>query len=195
MLYYNAKFATGIALLLAILIPVYWFSQFGVFFEKLLWASTESTSYSSYIFTVFMHVLMIVTVLNVRASLAHIDSRWLKRITLAFAIVIALFSAAWVLFGSIEDPGANSSLIIISTIVQLLFFSGFVAFCALLQFHQPKLPASLRMASLFMVLSILLPAITLAMLLPVTPIMLTISCGFIAVYFYKSTQPQPVDLV
>ncbi|RUO36870.1 hypothetical protein CWE13_08465 [Aliidiomarina shirensis] len=191
--YYNAKFAAAIALLLTILIPVYWLSQFGVFFEKLMWPSTENTFYWRHIFTVLMHVLVIVTLLNVRASLAHLEATLLKRIIVGFALIIALFSVIWVLFGKVEAAGPDSPLIILGSLLVLMLLSGLVTFSAAIQFHQPKLPASLRMAGLFIALSILLPAITLAVLLPVTPIMLTIGCGFIAVYFYKSTQP--VDVV
>ena len=191
--YYNAKFAAAIALLLTILIPVYWLSQFGVFFEKLLWPSTENAFYWRHIFTVFMHVLVIVTLLNVRASLAHTEATLLKRIIVGFALIIAVFSVIWVLFGRVEASGPDSSLVVLGSVLLILLLSGLVTFCAAIQFHQPKLPASLRMASLFIALSILLPAITLAILLPVTPIMLTIGCGLIAVYFYKPTQP--VDVV
>lgn len=191
--YYNAKFATAIALLLTVLIPVYWLSQFGVFFEKLFWPSTENAFYWRHIFTVLMHVLVIVTLLNVRASLAHTEATLLKRIIVGFALIIALFSVMWGLFGKVEISGPDSPVVIVGILLTLLVLSGLVAFSAAIQFHQPKLPANLRTASLFFILSLLLPMATLAVLLPVTPIMLTIGCGLIAVYFYKSTQP--VDVV
>lgn len=190
-----------LAFSLAVSLPIYWYFEFGLFFERMFFPPPTDVLRIGDFMTVAMQALWISLLVSCRAlfqqELQHKVTRFaLSALTLASIIASAFFIVMRAVEVFSETPPTLDVLQLVGVVwfgLHCVIFAFIVLFGLSLQLLERNIAKQLKLTGLFFILSVVTPFVTLGMLLPVAVILFAIALGNLAFYCWSSRHG--VDLV
>lgn len=190
-----------LALSLAVSLPIYWYFEFGLFFERMLFPPPTDVLRIGDFTAVVMQILWISLLVSCRALFQQELQHKVTRFALNALAVASIFASAFfIVMRAVEvfseTPPSFDAFHIVSFLwlgLLVLLLALIVLFGLSLQLLERNIAKQLKLTGLFFILSVVTPFVTLGMLLPVAVILFAIALGNLAFYCWSSRHG--VDLV
>lgn len=190
-----------LAFSLAASLPVYWYLEFGIFFERMLFPPPTDTLRGADFVAFALQVLWISLLVSCgglfQREFQHKVSRFglssLTLISIAASVFFIVMRAIEVVS---ETPLSADALTIVSVVwlvMLCVILTLIVLFGLSLQVLERNIAQPLKLTGLFLILSVVTPFVSLGMLLPVAVLLFAIALYHLA--FYCWTARHGVTLV
>ncbi|MCL4410754.1 MAG: hypothetical protein M1356_10690 [Gammaproteobacteria bacterium] len=200
MLSYSRKTAL-LASLMAVLFPLYWFSEFGLFMERKFFPPATDVLRWGDAFTLVIMLLGIALLVSSRKSLGqHIQHRVTRFAALALTAVLSLSCLLFTAVRAVEvfatNPPTFDAYHPVSFIMLAVSVTGLISASLLglsLQALEKRIASPIKLSGLMLFIAVIAPFLSLGMLLPVAPVL--VSLALISLAFHCWQADSSVDLI
>lgn len=187
--------------MMAVLFPLYWFSEFGLFMERKFFPPATDVFRWGDAFTLVIMLVAIALLISCRKSLGqHIQHQVTRFSAITLTAILSLSCLLFTAVRTVEvfaaSPPTFDAYHPVSFIMLAVSVTGLISVSLLglsLQALEERIASPVKLAGLMLFIAVIAPFLSLGMLLPVAPVL--VSLALVSLAFHSWQADTRVDLI
>ncbi|MCH8500809.1 MAG: hypothetical protein LAT77_02735 [Aliidiomarina sp.] len=197
----TSRKTAALALTMAVLVPLYWFSEFGLFMERKFFPPATDVFRWGDAFTLVIMLLAIALLVSCRKSLGqHVQHQVTRFAAITLTAILSLSCLLFTAVRTVEvfatSPPTFDAYHPVSFIMLAVSVTGLISASLLglsLQALEKRIASPVKLAGLMLFIAVIAPFLSLGMLLPVAPVL--VSLALVSLAFHSWQAESRVDLI